>query len=551
MIIDSIRGVAASGQDQAAEASIPHKRLLIALAYVALSVAALWPVFATSSPPLIDLPNHLARLHILENIADDPVLQANYRAERSVMPNLAMEIVVGPLVRLLGVWSAGRLFVAMTMLVLIIGTVTLHRVLHGRIGLWPAAVFLILYNHALVWGLVGFLFTLGMALCGFAGWIFLREKPMWRRLMLFTGLATGLFFMHLLGLAVYGLLVGAYELKRGLARPRDMRRVWRDWAVTGATFAPALVLLAISAARAPGEFMVDYGGLGLKLRAILAPTLTYMETLDGILLIFLGGALLFGLLTRRIGVYRGMGLPLIVLAGLVVAIPAWMNGSFGAAWGMDMRLSIALAFVAIATLDFRMRSRRVALVLGAVGLVLFAARAVTITESWTGYDRQFTEFREAASAIEPGAAIFQVQSDRANPDIRNGRLPQVYWHMVTQAVVTSGAFVPTLFTDPAKQPVLPSASREAIDTPYGAPVETSELMAWTDPARFERLGPLIDESGMRHYQAMWQDNFDYVVVLHQGSQTNPAPEYLNPFAAGSFFDIYRVKRGGAAESPAQ
>ena len=74
MIVDSIRGVAASGEDTAAGASIPHKRLLIAIAYVALSVAALWPVFATSYPPLIDLPNHLARLHILENIADDPVI---------------------------------------------------------------------------------------------------------------------------------------------------------------------------------------------------------------------------------------------------------------------------------------------------------------------------------------------------------------------------------------------------------------------------------------------------------------------------------------------
>ncbi len=551
MIIDSIRGAAASGQDQAAGAAIPHKRLLIVIAWVALSVAALWPVFATSVPPLIDLPNHLARIHILNNIDDDPVLGANYRAEPSVMPNLAMEIIVTPLAKAMGVRGAGRLFVAMTMLVLIGGTLFLHRVLHGRTGLWPAAVFLILYNHALVWGLVGFLFALGVALFAFAGWVALRDRPLRMRLPLFCAAALALFFLHLLGLAVYGLLVVVFELKRGLARPRDMRRVPRDWAVAGATFLPALVLIAISAGRAPGQFMVDYGGLGLKLRAILAPTLTYMETLDGVLLLFLGGALLFGLLTRRIGIYRGMGLALIVLAGLVVVIPAWMNGAFGAAWGMDLRLSIALAFVAIATLDFRMKSRRVALVLGAVGLVLFAARVVTITEAWTGYDRQFTEFREAVSAIEPGAAIFQAQSDKANPDIAGGRMPQVYWHMVTQAVVTSGAFVPTLFTDPAKQPVLASAAREAVDTPYGAPVVTSDLMAWTDPARYRQLGPIVDKSGMRHYEAMWQDNFDYVVVLHQGSKANPAPAFLIPFAAGSFFDIYRVESAEPSRSRAQ
>jgi len=47
--------------------------------------------------------------------------------------------------------EAGRAFIAFTMLSLMGGTVTLHRALHGRFGIWPIWSVLFVYNAALFW----------------------------------------------------------------------------------------------------------------------------------------------------------------------------------------------------------------------------------------------------------------------------------------------------------------------------------------------------------------------------------------------------------------
>ncbi len=46
--------------------------------HVALLFATIAPVLSVEIPPLADLPNHLARLHILANLENEPALQANY-----------------------------------------------------------------------------------------------------------------------------------------------------------------------------------------------------------------------------------------------------------------------------------------------------------------------------------------------------------------------------------------------------------------------------------------------------------------------------------------
>jgi hypothetical protein len=145
-----------------AESLPPDSRVRLAL-YALISIAALIPLAIVEIPPLVDYPNHLARLHVIANIGTDPALAANYRVVWGAMPNLALEAATFPLMALLPVEIVGRLFIAVTFILLAGGTLWLHRLLHGSIGLWPAAVWLFLYNHLLVMGFLGYLFTLGAA----------------------------------------------------------------------------------------------------------------------------------------------------------------------------------------------------------------------------------------------------------------------------------------------------------------------------------------------------------------------------------------------------
>ena len=60
-----------------------------AAAVTGLCVALLLPLLVVDVPPLLDYPNHLARLFVLASLPHDPVLVRFYATHWSVIPNLA------------------------------------------------------------------------------------------------------------------------------------------------------------------------------------------------------------------------------------------------------------------------------------------------------------------------------------------------------------------------------------------------------------------------------------------------------------------------------
>ena len=102
-----------------------------------LAAITLSPLFWVRVPPLVDYPNHLARMWILVYSKEVPELAGNYIVHWRILPDRAIDLVVSLLSWILPVEQAGRVFIASTMLLLIGGTLTLHRVLHGRIEIWP------------------------------------------------------------------------------------------------------------------------------------------------------------------------------------------------------------------------------------------------------------------------------------------------------------------------------------------------------------------------------------------------------------------------------
>ncbi len=138
---------------------------------VALAAATLSPLLWASVPPLVDYPNHLARMWILVHRTEIPELARNYVVHWRLLPDMAMDFVVPALALAMPVELAGRVFIALTMLGLIGGTVTLHRVLQGRFSVWPLWSVLFIYNAVLFWGFLSCLFAIAVYLFAFSGWI--------------------------------------------------------------------------------------------------------------------------------------------------------------------------------------------------------------------------------------------------------------------------------------------------------------------------------------------------------------------------------------------
>src|SRR5579862_9898961 len=84
--------------------------------FLALNVLTCLPIWLVAYPPLVDYPNHLARMYILYHHGDVEVFQQRYDRVAEVVPNLAMESIVIPLQAVVPVEVAGKIFLSLVLL---------------------------------------------------------------------------------------------------------------------------------------------------------------------------------------------------------------------------------------------------------------------------------------------------------------------------------------------------------------------------------------------------------------------------------------------------
>lgn len=170
------------------------------------------PLAFTDIPPLGDYPNHLARVTIMAALPNDPILSQFFEASYRPIPNLAFDLIVGPLSTILGVHAAGRVFVALTLLAGLGGVLCYHRALFQRVSIWPLVAGLFAFNQYLLSGFINFALGIGLAF-GCAGISYsIRDRGARTRLLAQLIFVVVLYFTHLAGFIFYAGLLGMQEL---------------------------------------------------------------------------------------------------------------------------------------------------------------------------------------------------------------------------------------------------------------------------------------------------------------------------------------------------
>src|SRR5438876_229590 len=164
-----------------------------AVLFAAFFIVAAIPILAVETLPLLDYPNHLARMRILADQDRSAILRQYYALDWRPIPNLAMDLIVPPLARIMPLAAAGKVFILAIFLLIAGGAALLHRVLFGRWSAWSLLAFLLLYNRILLWGFLNFLFGVGLVLVATALWIGLRDRSARLRLPLAALLATAIY----------------------------------------------------------------------------------------------------------------------------------------------------------------------------------------------------------------------------------------------------------------------------------------------------------------------------------------------------------------------
>ncbi|MEL7541869.1 MAG: hypothetical protein AAGJ51_13280, partial [Pseudomonadota bacterium] len=215
--------------------------ILAGLAILSLFLVTIW-VF--KYPPLLDYPNHLARIHIFENLSD-PNFQPYFGFEIGVPTNLALDAFTYLFALVLPVDIAGRLFVSLVVGLSVFAPLFLSKVVHGKVTAIALLFSVFLFNDALLMGFLNFLFGTALAIIGFGIHVLMdkRDSRAWKRVLVGSVIATFVFVSHVYGFAVYAICIGGYYLVQfGL---RDFKTL----ALNALQFIPVSALLAMFVAQ--------------------------------------------------------------------------------------------------------------------------------------------------------------------------------------------------------------------------------------------------------------------------------------------------------------
>jgi hypothetical protein len=506
------------------------------------SVALLAPLGLTPLPPLLDYPNHLARMVVLERGAADPVLSAMYAVDWHVVPNIAIDVLMPPLLHVLPLDVAGRLFIALALLLPFTGAVVLHRSLFGRRTLWPFAAVLVVYNHLLFAGFLNYLIGLGAALLGAALWVRMAPRPVARSAVA-TVVATGVFFCHIIALAAYGLLLFAIEAADWWDRPAGLR--WRVASIAGPVARLAVPFVIPALLYLHSQLAGASGGLGWsirwKLRGVFGPFMTYYLGLDLLAILAVVGLIGWCWWRGHLLVARAGALGLAIL---LVLYPLMPFGAAGTGY-VDQRLppmAGLLLFAATLPHGLAPSLRRIAT---AALAAIAVARLAGIGLVWAGHNADLAAFRQVIAGIRPAERVLPVQIEAADvPQFHAGQprsrfvlidQPSIE-HLPALVLIEHDAFFPLLFTAAAKQPL------RVRDAYAGSAAPEGLVPSYRELAVAAAGGPLPRDAP---YLAHWQRDFDYVLLLYAGklaAADRPLlPDILEPVRQADIAALYRIR----------
>jgi hypothetical protein len=501
------------------------------LALIALTVILLAPLLIVDVPPLLDYPNHLARAFVLASLPQDPVIARFYAPHWSIIPNLGLDLITPPLIRILPVHVAGRLLIAAALLLPVAGTIAYNTALGGR--WWSLGVGLFAYNACLLYGFLNFEIAIGLALLLAAAWLRWRESHPARTIVIAAAGAPILFACHLMGLIFFALLIGGAELCQ-LRHAQIWRAIVTRGAILLLIFVVPLALYAVSALQQMGGD-AEYKPIGEKLLQLVTGFANYNWPLDVMTATLAVAIPALCLLTHRGRVPGPAACTSVLLLIAFLAAPyAWKGTA-----ALDARFAIMLGFMLFAgfvPIHWSPLFRRVAI--AALGFC-FLARMALLTAAWVDRRTDLADLRAVLAPVQPGQAVYFVRAGldeapsywRANPHFRKlSDGVRTDEHLGALALIEHRAYWPFEFDNPSQQPIETREPYAALAVRVGS-IPTRAIAASANVCGFDYV-LLIDADAVPplppdRFQLMRQSGFATLYTIRH-CQKDPDANGLSP-----------------------
>lgn len=516
-------------------------------------MALLAPVLVVAVPPLVDFPNHLARLWLLTRPIPAPLAQI-YAPAWDTLTNIGIDLLAVVLSWAVDYTVAGRIVVALAVLLPPLGATVLYRVLHGRWHWWQLSFGLLAWSMATLDGFLNFEIGMGAAMLAASLEPLLSRRPWWFAFAARIALTALLLLVHAFAVLFYAALICAF-LWAGQGPPgRVVLRIGLGAAGRAASVVTAIALMATLAPHLPGAEV--NGGLGgvvqnfqngfaslvasplAKLKRAVVGLRSYSDLVDVATAAVLATPVLAAAALRRLHVHVGMAL---VTCGLVACFFVFPFYIAGGSW-IDARFVHMAPYTMALALCPDLPGRWAGAMAGLL-LAMSFSRTSSVTIAWRADQTNVESVRRAIAAVPPGAAILAVEHQltafRSAPFGRYTMVGEAtYRHLPALAIPWRMAFIPSLFAARGMQPVrvLPPWSR--LSAPDGGWLLSVDALVHP-----ERYAGLIRST---RYWAEWQADFDYVLVLNADmpDDNGPfiAPASMTLVADEGFARLFAVAR---------
>src|ERR1700722_19918278 len=169
------------------------------------------PIWTVAFPPLLDYPNHLARAFVLAHLNDSHFsFRAFYRSDWGAYPYLGMDASLAVLGRIFPIETAGRVFLSLSALALPGAAWFFLRQAQLKSDASFLWALLIAYNVFFLEGFLNFDLSIAVGFVALGLWLRWLANPSRGRWFVALVAFTALYFTHLLGFGIAGLIVVAY-----------------------------------------------------------------------------------------------------------------------------------------------------------------------------------------------------------------------------------------------------------------------------------------------------------------------------------------------------
>ncbi len=447
------RTITAGVQVEAPRSLVRRPAMVVLL--LVLAGALLTPLWTVRYPLLVDYPNHLASAFVLAHLKD-PAFHFSqfYRAEWNTYPYLTMDVILLGLQPFLPVELAGR--VLLSLCVLCVPAAAWFFIRRANPGEEGLAFWSLLVSNNLFFFLYGFLnLQLSLALCLLTVGLWLRylERPRWAAWCLLLLMTTALYFTHLVGFAVAGVVMTVYAL---LAR-----RPVRDSLLAALLFIPGILFYLHAMWGLGSHGAMQFRTFADKAGGLVAVMLGYSPALDFMTMLVIAASLVWARAGNPDFRWNPRWLG---AAGLLFFLYWLLPAACGPATNVDKRLLPFVFVFALAVGKVGRRGRRLA----AIGVLLFLIRTGGLERHFVSLQPHLAKLSRSFPAIPEGARVLPLV------DWSQGA-PMVERHFWAYGVIARGWVSPCLFHDPG---VHPFAMRLHTYDPCGLAFTPTSRLDW-------------------------------------------------------------------------